>query len=1601
MYVEDSIIISPIIFITFDLFNNLYFCTFHICVCNMKHLLNKTLLSSGALASLLLSASLVSCQDEDFGYTAEQISYQSNFEKTFGKIAPDQIWDFSSYNLEQLGLIGGPTNDYAAIGSNSTRAMAAEPAQVNNIRSFIKSGSDTTYYNVRQKTITWLDNFMTEKHNHKSEGKPFKFINPYFVDLENPNHNTNDLDGKFLIIPIYQGQSGMVCNLHLVDNTTDYTIWEKSQGIHYSLDYTKWEEYIYVYHNSGYCDWNYEEGTMTNLWLQKALADYSKSNNSDVYIRFELPSGAECQGYFYINKNGNSYPITSELSGNDFNGIFTFSGEKNMIRHLDGTTTNEFSSNTVNLTPLVNKTYTKNGVDYSVGDNFQNLRFHITKTDNCNFNTYSGDRVEVFTKFNYTNDTPKYLRDFQLRQDGSKYTNGKGEYVSESYFFGHTINKNNVATSPMLIDGKKLGRELYMYLETTFSDDNNVNYAKLGTKHRSDTEPAMMRSITAFSDADEAQNPLTKAQVKEDVQRLIGREINDCDYMVIGCEDANGSLSDWDYNDVVLLIVGLPTAPKIARDIVQKRYLIEDLGSTFDFDFNDIVVDVTQEKWYEPDGETLEKERQTATIAHLCGTIPFQVYINDNAVTEKLPGRNTDKDGNESEDGYDPKWDSQYATKYVKELNNDTKWDPATNNIKVLVWPNAASSNNTNSVGTNGNNLDIKNAKEVTFPDKGNFPYIIAVDQDINWMKECISVPRAWFNTTTNKNNGILDDYDSDVNIGQNSTQDITEQSILNSLKNLGTLVQPNLIDNNDDETETIYFQKTNVNNLFTGYRAGNITISLVLPKDAPDYSEIKGRFVNTTNFSAEIPDSYHEFKSFETNFYDKDLNQTFSDVKIQQIKLTGDEIQSLAAQRNLGYLVEYATFPFKYGSDHISSDKDPIVRMYVRWDLVEFGSINQPQNVASDLNTYGKKVASANFTTDSNFGNRNTIEFGKEFNNTFTADQNATFTVILPANSSISGEVVSYDGSTFWSKPVTLSNNKSSEQAITVNIAEIFKGQLANSGARANTRFGITNLSSVTIDYLKEKVYVNWDGYGTVTNLALSKDADAEIYLVEDATPRTIEFTSNNSSQALTYSISSPAVSASTSGTNLTITPVVPGDATITVYQKGTSVYLESNKVVINVHVLKKLTLDQYFVWNGTDANASIDAVAAIKNQYTGTFVYTTETVAGDGTSNNIAVAYGNSNAHPRSYVDLSQADHLVVRVSTNSTTAPMFIFNRKDDWSNTSDNTKYLSVVENVANEAKDYIIDLTKFREDHDGYSHLNAICTPWGSSNSLQLLGVYADYYCPAEEIWKQTTAQTKDPRTIWCGEVGFTEHWNGASVSINIPALSIVDADTYHNRKLRIYVEKMDASNNNFAMQPHAGGKNGSMPIERDNYYSGSITDGYIDVNMDNQFFNSLKTTKQLTFQGDNLKVTRIDLVKVDENADYNLMLDNINSSWNSSVSRSPLIITFDDNDNTGCGWNNIDQSIISKYNTVTAVIQNVTDTNDNKVGSNDSSLPSVDITLNTFYNDGSSHYQGDTKTYSGNPITLTYKYVNQPITQIFFKAKNCKVEVKQIYLTNE
>lgn len=189
--------------------------------------------------------------------------------------------------------------------------------------------------------------------------------------------------------------------------------------------------------------------------------------------------------------------------------------------------------------------------------------------------------------------------------------------------------------------------------------------------------------------------------------------------------------SNNDYKDIIFLVVSdkrfesVPTNPLFTS--IRKRYLIEDLCSSSDFDFNDIVVDVEQIKAYERTGNNgnygfKSNTTQTATLKHVCGTVPFEVYIGSKklfAVTDPTDKQKMAQELNCSVtdaavDGFD-----------LDAVAEDIKtWNPANNNIRIKVWKNSQ---------PGAESYEGAEFVNSSFPQQGTVPFIIATDVSVAW----------------------------------------------------------------------------------------------------------------------------------------------------------------------------------------------------------------------------------------------------------------------------------------------------------------------------------------------------------------------------------------------------------------------------------------------------------------------------------------------------------------------------------------------------------------------------------------------------------------------------------------------------------------------------------------------------------------------------------------------------------------------------------------------------------------------------------------------------------------------------------------------------
>lgn len=210
------------------------------------------------------------------------------------------------------------------------------------------------------------------------------------------------------------------------------------------------------------------------------------------------------------------------------------------------------------------------------------------------------------------------------------------DYTSDiQYYFGsawqnvhykdnlENVSESDLRSRPIIVSG--VTGEFYLYLKTTYIQDNKDWDDSEGHHdgHKYGNVGDIQSSIGGCMSALTCTAPANINSYKT----MLGMDHDITNVMVIGCEDHQSGTVDWDMNDIVFLFVGLPELPNKREVTKSKRYLIEDLGTTVDFDFNDVVVDVTETSLININSGTEEIYTQEAIIKHLCGTVPFKVYF--------------------------------------------------------------------------------------------------------------------------------------------------------------------------------------------------------------------------------------------------------------------------------------------------------------------------------------------------------------------------------------------------------------------------------------------------------------------------------------------------------------------------------------------------------------------------------------------------------------------------------------------------------------------------------------------------------------------------------------------------------------------------------------------------------------------------------------------------------------------------------------------------------------------------------------------------------------------------------------------------------------
>lgn len=623
------------------------------------------------ILTILTSLVATSCQDEDFGFTEQEVfqgAYKRNFEEKYGKVNPNQNWDLSTYAKER---------ETRAL----TRGLAPTPEG---------------YYYVEPSTMTWIKTKLKEDADNSSLGESFGLL-----------MGISDFD----IIPLYQsGNDAIDWEFHIVlvdtKGSHDFCLWNKSERIQVT-------------------------GTESTCTACGGLGTVKTGTGSTTVCK-------NCGGSIYLPPKGDGKDIDC---------------------------------------PTCKKNY-KSG--WGGWDHRGEVKVACTKCDDdhkivcptCNGVKYvpDGDRGWVRTC--------KTCGGWGTRQYGVPWINlasgkitcpdceGDGEIWTTCPTCNHAKKvsvcdkcNNGEAHLCTVCGGDGITGDANWH-NILGNEENTKTAVKIRTQPKTSSDNDVLGDlptdgyIVYFYLKNKSTG--TKYSSLDDQMRILDcprPENISSDYQVkiIGCEEEKKSSTKGtkDFNDLVFLIVGKPLPKPVSiseassvTSTIQKRYMIEDFGSDADWDFNDIVVDVTktfEKKLQSVGGEykLVEETKTVAVIQYLCGTLKLQVKIGDTelpVIEDPMMPKQTIVDLVGAADKNTPTSLDEPGYGPIARFEDIKNWDPNTNNISVKIWKKGSDSSD-NAVWVN------------TFPRKGQTPFIIATDQTVNWMPEGVDIPEAWCNS--------------------------------------------------------------------------------------------------------------------------------------------------------------------------------------------------------------------------------------------------------------------------------------------------------------------------------------------------------------------------------------------------------------------------------------------------------------------------------------------------------------------------------------------------------------------------------------------------------------------------------------------------------------------------------------------------------------------------------------------------------------------------------------------------------------------------------------------------------------------------------------
>lgn len=247
---------------------------------------------------------------------------------------------------------------------------------------------------------------------------------------------------------------------------------------------------------------------------------------------------------------------------------------------------------------------------------------------------------------------------------------------------------------------------------TTTNNLNFNTYRVIDTQAMADDKSFFWYAVALYPNTTQGKEANDDAwdnlKAKHELKTCKMFTVNGRQYVAFDC---NG---DEDYSDLICLLENYEVKEAEIVNTEAKRYMMEDLGSVGDFDFNDCVVDLTKTTW--SDGKVETK----GVVRALGGILDITILIDGKQVWSK-----------NGQEGLDVK--TMYNTTSIDKNAvygefDASDWQPSANNISFAV---------------KGENAQVV---EIKFPETGSIPQMVAVNAGHDWMTERSRVPSIdWF----------------------------------------------------------------------------------------------------------------------------------------------------------------------------------------------------------------------------------------------------------------------------------------------------------------------------------------------------------------------------------------------------------------------------------------------------------------------------------------------------------------------------------------------------------------------------------------------------------------------------------------------------------------------------------------------------------------------------------------------------------------------------------------------------------------------------------------------------------------------------------------